>query len=160
MSAAAIQESVLAPKRKPRRARKAPSSDSQLTAEQKRLIRLSFLRVEQALDLVAQLFFLKLFRLDPSLRKKFSGPVEMQARKFAAGAKLAMISLGHEDGLAPTLKLLGARHRQLGIRARHYRTMSRALVWTMERSLDKDFDRDTKDAWNTMLSYFTRVMGG
>ncbi len=109
---------------------------------------------------MAQLFFLKLFRLDPSLRKKFSGPVEIQARKFAAGAKLAMISLGHEDGLAPTLKLLGARHRQIGIRARHYRTMSRALVWTLERSLDKSFDRDTKDAWNTLLAYFTKVMAG
>ncbi|ODS02010.1 hypothetical protein AUC69_00505 [Methyloceanibacter superfactus] len=160
MPAAAIQASETAAKRRTRRAKAVPVSDTQLSAEQKRLIRLSFLRVEPALDLVAQLFFLKLFRLDPSLRKKFSGPVEIQARKFAAGAKLAMISLGHEDGLAPTLKLLGARHRQLGIRARHYRTMSRALVWTLERSLDKSFDRDTKDAWNTLLAYFTKVMAG
>ena len=116
------------------------------------------LRLEPALDLVAQLFFLKLFRLDPGLRKKFDGPVEMQARKFSAGAKLAMISLGHEDGLAPTLKLLGSRHRQMGIRTRHYRTMSRALIWTLERSLEKSFDRDTREAWNTMLSQFTKVM--
>jgi hemoglobin-like flavoprotein len=84
----------------------------------------------------------------------------VQARKFAAGAKLAMISLGHEDGLAPTLKLLGARHRQLGIQSRHYRTMSRALVWTLERSLETKFDRDTKDAWNALLSSFTRIMAG
>lgn len=160
---AALQASVAAPKspqRRPRRTRSAPSTVTQLTAEQKRLIRVSFLRVEPALDLVAQLFFLKLFRLDPNIRKKYSGPIEMQARKFAAGAKLAMISLGHEDGLAPTLKLLGARHRQIGIRARHYRTMSRALVWTLERSLEKNFDRDTKDAWNTLLSAFTRIMAG
>jgi hemoglobin-like flavoprotein len=160
MPAAAIQTSVPAPKTRSRRTRRAPATETQLTAEQKRLIRLSFLRVEPALDLVAQLFFLKLFRLDPALRKKFSGPVEIQARKFAAGAKLAMISLGHEDGLAPTLKLLGARHRQIGIRSRHYRTMSRALVWTLERSLEKNFDRDTKDAWNTLLAYFTKVMAG
>ena len=65
---------------RPRRARATPVVDTQLTAEQKRLIRVSFLRIEPALDLVAQLFFLKLFRLDPSLRKKFSGPVEIQAR--------------------------------------------------------------------------------
>ncbi len=155
---AALQTSAAAPKSRARRAKSLPSSDTQLTPEQKRLIRVSFLRVEPALELVAQLFFLKLFRLDPSLRKKFSGPVDVQARKFAAGAKLAMISLGHEDGLAPTLKLLGARHRQIGIRTRHYRTMSRALVWTMERSLEKEFDRDTKDAWTTLLAYFTKVM--
>jgi len=157
---AASQATVTAPKHRTRRTRATPVSDAQLTAEQKRLIRLSFLRIEPALDLVGQLFFLKLFRLDPSVRKKFSGPVEIQARKFAAGAKLAMISLGHEDGLAPTLKLLGARHRQMGIRARHYRTMSRALVWTLERSLEKRFDRDTKDAWNTLLADFTKVMAG
>ncbi len=157
---AALQSTVDAPKKRTRRGATAPTGETQLSAEQKRLIRVSFLRIEPALDLVAQLFFLKLFRLDPSLRKKFSGPVEIQAKKFAAGAKLAMISLGHEDGLAPTLKLLGARHRQMGIRTRHYRTMSRALVWTLERSLDKAFDRDTKDAWNALLAYFTKVMAG
>ena len=156
---AALQASETAAKTKPRRARRStPSNGTELTAVQKQLIRRSFLKVEPALDLVAQLFFLKLFRLDSSLRKKFSGPVEVQARKFAAGAKLAMISLGHEDGLAPTLKLLGTSHRQMGIRTRHYRTMSRALVWTLERSLNKAFDRDTKDAWNTLLAYFTRTM--
>lgn len=152
---AAQQASVDAPKKSARRSK---VTDAQLTAEQKRLIQKSFLRVEPALDLVAQLFFLKLFRLDPGLRKKFSGPVEVQARKFAAGAKLGMISLGHEDGLAPTLKLLGVRHRQMGIRPRHYRTMSRALVWTLERSLDKSFDRDTKDAWNALLAQFSKIM--
>jgi hemoglobin-like flavoprotein len=157
---AALQSTVDAPKKRTRRGAPAPAGETQLSAEQKRLIRVSFLRIEPALDLVAQLFFLKLFRLDPSLRKKFSGPVEIQAKKFAAGAKLAMISLGHEDGLAPTLKLLGARHRQMGIRTRHYRTMSRALVWTLERSLDKAFDRDTTDAWNALLAYFTKVMAG
>lgn len=155
---AAMQAAVASPKPKSRRSRRSATKEIQLTAAQKRLIRLSFLRIEPALDLVAQLFFLKLFRLDPSLRKTFDGPVEVQARKFAAGAKLAMISLGHEDGLAPTLKLLAARHRQMGIRTRHYRTMSRALVWTLERSLDKDFDRNTKDAWNALLSNFTQVM--
>lgn len=157
---AALQVSDEARQKSARGAKSAPSKDIQLTSGQKRLILNSFFRVEPALDLVAQLFFLKLFRLDPGLRKKFDGPVEMQAKKFAAGAKLAMITLGHEDGLAPTLKLLGARHRQMGVRTRHYRTMSRALVWTLERSLDKSFDRDTRDAWNAMLAQFTKVMAG
>lgn len=157
---AALPVSEPEPKKPVRRAKRASSKDLQLTNAQKRLILNSFVRIEPALDLVAQLFFLKLFRLDPGLRKKLDGPVEMQARKFSAGAKLAMISLGHEDGLAATLKLLGTRHRQMGIRARHYRTMSRALVWTLERSLEKSFDRDTRDAWNTMLAQFTKVMSG
>ena len=68
---AALQSTVDAPKKRARRSASAPSSETQLSAEQKRLIRVSFLRIEPAVDLVAQLFFLKLFRLDPSLRKKF-----------------------------------------------------------------------------------------
>jgi hemoglobin-like flavoprotein len=136
------------------RAPQAP--DVALTAKQKRLIRESFLRIEPARELVAQLYYLKLFRLDPSLRLKFAGPVAVQARKFAAGMKLAIITLGHEDGLAPTLKLLGTRHRQLGIKPRHYRTMARALTWTLEQSLEKRFTRETKDAWTVFLGQLTR----
>ncbi len=51
-------------------------------------------------------------------------------------------------GSSATLKLLGARHRQLGIKPRHYRTMAQALIWTLEQSLETSFRRDTKEAWN------------
>jgi hemoglobin-like flavoprotein len=72
--------------------------------------------------------------------------------------KLGMISLKHKDGLGPVLKLLGARHRQLGIRSRHYRSMTRALIWTLEQSLEESFTRETKDAWNTLLGQIMRVL--
>jgi hemoglobin-like flavoprotein len=122
-----------------------------LTTIQKRRILDSFRQVEPALELVGQLFYLRLFRIDPSLRARFDGPAAMQARKFAAAIKLAMISLKHDDGLGAVLKLLGARHRQLDIRSRHYRSMMRALMWTLEQSLEKSFTRETKDAWNSFL---------
>jgi hemoglobin-like flavoprotein len=138
--------------------RAAVSAEMQLTAKQKRLIRESFLKIEPALNLVGTLFYLKLFRLDPTLRTRFEGPAEMQGRKFAAAMKLTAISLNHEDGLAPTLKLLGVRHRQLGIKARHYRTMARALIWTLEQSLEMSFTRETKHAWTALLGQLTRIM--
>jgi hemoglobin-like flavoprotein len=154
----ALQEPAPAASRRARLQRSAGTTDTPLTAKQKRLIRESFLRFEPALDLVGQLFYLKLFRLDPALRKRFAGSVEAQGRKFSAAMKLAMISLGHEDGLGPTLKLLGVRYRQLGIRARHYRTMAKALVWTLDQSLEQSFNRETKEAWNTLLGQLTRAM--
>jgi hemoglobin-like flavoprotein len=129
-----------------------------LTAKQKRLIRESFLKIEPALDLVGTLFLLKLFRLDPSLRARFAGAPETQGRKFGAAMKLAMISLSHDDGLASTLKLLGARHRQLGIRVRHYRMMARALTWTLEQSLEKSFTRETRNAWTALLDQLTCIL--
>ena len=113
-----------------------------LTAQQKRLIRESVLK------------------LDPAFRDRFDGPPETQGRKFMVALKLAIISLNYEDGLAPTLKLLGIRHRQFGIKIRHYRMMTKALLWTLEQSLEKRFTRETKDAWSALLTQITRTLSG
>ncbi len=131
-----------------------------LTAKQKRLIRESFLALEPAFDLVGQLFFHKLYRLDPSFRDRFDGPVEVQGRKFMAGLKLGIIAINYEDGLSPVLKLLGVRHRRRGVKVRHYRIMAKALIWTLEQSLQKRFTRETKDAWSALLTQATRIMSG
>ena len=139
---------------------RAGSAEISLTPGQKRLIRESFRKLEPALDLVGQLFYLKLFRLDPSFRDRFGGDPKTQGRKFMAAVKLTIISLNHEDGLAPTLKLLGVRHRQLGIKVRDYRTMAKAWMWTLERSLEKSFTRETKDVWTKLLAQVTHILSG
>jgi hemoglobin-like flavoprotein len=138
--------------------RVATPAEAPLTDEHKRRIRESYAKIEPAIDLVAQVFFRKLFALDSSLRAKFSGPIEIQTRKFAAAMKLTMITLNQDEELTPTLKLLGARHRQLGIRTRHYRMMAKALIWTLEQSLEKGFTRETRAAWSALLDRITRSL--
>jgi hemoglobin-like flavoprotein len=138
--------------------RVATPAEAPLTDEHKRRIRESYAKIEPAIDLVAQVFFRKLFALDSSLRAKFSGPIEIQTRKFAAAMKLTMITLSQDEELTPTLKLLGARHRQLGIRTRHYRMMAKALIWTLEQSLEKGFTRETRAAWSALLDQITRSL--
>ena len=136
------------------------SDEILLTPAQKRLIRASFITLEPAIDLVGQLFFLKLYRLDPSFRARFGNDPEMQGRKFMAAVKLAIISLKHDDCLAPVLKLLGVRQRMLGMKVRDYRMMGKAWMWTLERSLERRFTRTTKDAWKVLLTQATRVLSG
>ena len=136
------------------------SAEILLTPAQKRLIRQSFVKLTPALDLVGQLFYLKLFRLDPSFRARFGGDPKTQSRKFMAAVKLTVISLNHEDGLAPVLKLLGVRQRQMGMKVRDYRTMGKALIWTFEQSLQKSFTRPTKDAWTVFITQVTRILSG
>jgi hemoglobin-like flavoprotein len=138
--------------------RVATPTEAPLTDEHKRRIRESYAKIEPAIDLVAQVFFRKLFALDSSLRAKFSGPIEIQARKFAAAMKLTMITLSRDEELTPTLRLLGARHRQLGIRTLHYRMMAKALTWTLEQSLAKDYTRETRAAWTALLDKITRTL--
>ena len=77
-----------------------------------------------------------------------------------AAVKLGIIALNHDDGLAPIIKLLGVRYRQIGIKVRDYRIMTKALMWTLERSLEKRFTRKTKDAWTVFLTQVTRILSG
>jgi hemoglobin-like flavoprotein len=144
------------------RAARAPfgADEILLTPAQKRRIRESFLKLAPALDLVGQLFFLKLFRLDPAFRTRFGADAEVQGRKFMAAVKLGLISLKHDDGLVPIIKLLGVRYRQMGLKVRDYRTMTKALMWTLERSLETKFTPKTKDAWSVLLTQVTRILSG
>jgi hypothetical protein len=38
--------------------------------------------------------------------------------------------------------------------------MARALIWTLEQSLEKSFTRETRNAWTTLLDQITRVLAG
>jgi len=136
------------------------SDEILLTPAQKRLIRESFVKLEPALELVGQLFFLKLYRLDPSLRDRFGSDPKTLGRKFIAAVKLTIIALKHEDCLAPTLKLLGVRQRMLGMKVRDYRLMGKAWMWTLERSLERSFTRQSKDAWSALITQVTRILSG
>ena len=134
------------------------SSSAPLSARQKRLIRESFAKIEPALGPVSALFYLRLFELDPSLRALFDGPIEQNERKFTAAMRITVITLDHLDRLSPALKLLGARYRTYGARTAHYVTMARALVWTLEQSLNGKLRREAKEAWATLLLQLTRYM--
>jgi hemoglobin-like flavoprotein len=133
-------------------------TETPLTREQKCLIRQSFARLEPASDLVAALFFLKLFDLDPSLRALFKGSLKAQGRKFMAAMRIALISLDHQEQLEPVLKLLGVHYRHYGVQAGHYVTFARALIWTFERALEARFTREAKEAWTKLLAQMTRIM--
>lgn len=129
-----------------------------LSLEQRRLIRESFAKIEPALGLVASLFYLRLFDLDPSLRRLFRGPIKEQTQKLADAMKLVVMSLDHQRALTPALKLLGARQRRNGVKGADYETFSKALIWTLEQSLEARFTRKTKAAWIALLAQMTTAM--
>jgi len=129
-----------------------------LTKTQKRLIRESFKRVESASDLVAALFYLRLYQLDPSLQALFKGRRKAQRRELMGALKLAIISLDHTEELTPVLKLLGARHRHYGVRSGDYVTFVMAWIWTLEQSLEQRFTPEAREAWMALLSTTARTM--
>ena len=129
-----------------------------LTKTQKRLIRESFKHVEPASDLVATLFYLRLYQLDPTLQALLKGRRKAQRRELMGALKLAIISLDHSEELTPVLKLLGARHRHYGVRSGDYVTFVMAWIWTLEQSLEQRFTAAVREAWMALLSQTARTM--
>ena len=107
----------------------------------------SFAIVAPDRDLVATLFYRRLFELDPSLAPLFTGDMTEQGRKLMAMLALIVRSLEQVGGLVPVLATMGARHRHYGVTEAHYETVGTALLWTLERGLGAAFTPHVRDSW-------------
>jgi hemoglobin-like flavoprotein len=129
-----------------------------LTAQQARLIRESIEALGDLAGPMTVLFYGRLFELDPSLRPLFHIDIREQAAKLIAMLQTVVDSLDHFDRLRPQLTELGARHVDYHVRPEHYRTLRDALLWALGRSLDLQFDRETRAAWTVLLDAISQTM--
>lgn len=129
-----------------------------MTSEDILLVQLSWRKVLPMKDTLAELFYLKLFELDPSLRSLFSGDLEQQGAKFAQMITAAVRGLDRLDVLLPVIRELGTRHVARGVENEHYGTVGIALLWTLERALRADFTPEVKSAWIKTYGVLSQTM--
>jgi hemoglobin-like flavoprotein len=118
-----------------------------MTPEKIALVRASWQQVLPIKDTAAQLFYGRLFELDPALRGLFKGDMVEQGRKLMAMLNTVVNSL---DKLAPileTIEEMGRRHVAYGVTEAHYDTVGSALIWTLSKGLDEQFTPSIEDAW-------------
>ena len=129
-----------------------------LTAHQKRLIRQSFDSIQDYSDSVVLLFYGRLFELEPATRHLFKISIREQARKLMDTLSTMVAALDHFDELLPFLTELGRRHVGYGVQPENYETLRSALLWAMGQALGVEFDRDTRAAWESLLTAISAVM--
>lgn len=129
-----------------------------MTPMQKQLVRSTFSRVVPNADTVAELFYAKLFALDPAVKPLFKGDMKEQGRKLMRTIATAVNGLDDLNALVPVLQDLGRRHVAYGVKAAHYDTVGTALLWTLEQALGPDFTPEVKDAWATVYGLLAKVM--
>jgi nitric oxide dioxygenase len=126
--------------------------------EQKLLVQRSFEKVAPIADVAAELFYGRLFELDPSLKPMFRGDIKDQGKKLMATLKIAVVGLDKLDALVPTVQALGRRHLAYGVRDEHYDIVGAALLWTLEKGLGADFTPECKAAWTEVYGILAKVM--
>jgi len=118
-----------------------------MTEDDKKLVRDSWAKVIPISDQAADLFYNRLFELDPSLRPLFTSDMTEQGRKLMGMITIAVNGLDRLDELVPAVRALGKRHSAYGVTDNHYDTVATALLWTLERGLGDAFTEDSRNAW-------------
>jgi len=124
-----------------------------MTDEQKKLVQDSWTKVEPISEAAAEMFYAKLFELDPSLRPMFKGDMKEQGKKLMTMIGFAVKGLNKLEDLVQAVKDMGARHAGYGVQKEHYDTVAAALLDTLAKGLGDDFTPEVKEAWT--LTYVT-----
>lgn len=129
-----------------------------MTPEQVGLIKESWAQVLPISDKAAELFYGKLFELDPDIKPLFKGDMEEQGKKLMKMINTAVNGLDRLDEIVPAVQQLGARHVAYGVKDEHYDTVGSALLWTLEAGLGDAFTEDTKEAWAAVYGLLADTM--
>ena len=122
------------------------------------LLRLSLQRLAPNADAVAELFYGRLFQLDPSLRAMFHGDMRAQGRKLFSVLQVVVQNVDRFDAIVPVVQGLGRRHAGYGVRDEHYDTVRAALIWTLQSALGDDLTPATAAAWADVYDMVAGVM--
>ena len=129
-----------------------------MTPEQIALVKSSWQQVLPIKDIAADLFYTRLFELDPSLRGMFKGDMTEQGRKLMAMINTVVNSLDQLGPILGAVEDLGRRHAGYGVNDRHYDTVGDALIWTLGQGLGERFTPDLKQAWISAYTILASAM--
>jgi nitric oxide dioxygenase len=130
-----------------------------MTPQQIDLVQQSFDQVKPIAREAAELFYRRLFSMDPSLRPMFrTTDMAKQGQMLMGMIGAAVAGLRDLGKLAPVVRQLGARHVGYGVRDEHYATVGGALLWTLEQGLGESFTPEMRDAWAAAYGLLADVM--
>jgi hemoglobin-like flavoprotein len=129
-----------------------------MTPTQVGLVQDSWKRVLPIKDEAAQLFYGRLFELNPNLQPLFKGDMAEQRRKLMAMINVAVTNLDRIETLIPNLRELGRKHQGYGVGARDYDTVGAALLWTLEQGLGAAFTTEVRVAWTETYGALATTM--
>ena len=122
------------------------------------LVQSSWQNALPARKAIAELFYLKLFELDPAMRSLFVADAEQQRRKFLQMMNATIRGLDKLDALLPVLRELGVRQYLGGVRDEHHAAVATALLWTLEKALRAEFTAEIKSAWIKTYGVLSQTM--
>ncbi|HKH60544.1 MAG TPA: globin domain-containing protein [Flavitalea sp.] len=113
-----------------------------------------------ALDpiLVGDIFYKQLFQLCPEVKPMFRHNLTEQSKKLLYMLSYIVNKLNRIDDILHEVKNLARRHVKYGVKRYHYDAVGAALLFTLERGLDKYWTKDLAEAWTACYTLLSSVM--
>jgi len=122
------------------------------------LVQGTFKEVVPIADKAAEIFYDKLFDLDPQLKPLFKGDMKEQGAKLMSMIGTAVNGLNNLDAIVPAVQNLGKNHVGYGVKDSHYDTVASALLYTLEKGLGDSFTPEVKGAWTEVYTVLATTM--
>lgn len=129
-----------------------------MTPQQIELVKKTWVMVVPIADKAAELFYDRLFTLDPSVKPMFKNDMTEQGKKLMKTINIAVEAVDNLEPLIPTLKVMGAAHAGYGVKEKDYNTVGSALLWTLEQGLGDEFTDEVKNAWAAVYEVLAKTM--
>src|SRR6185369_2614125 len=138
-----------------------------MTARQVNLLKTSFEKILLNREQVAELFYNRLFLLNPSFRNMFKNNMKEQGQKLILTLEYVVSNFKPlpsgeyplEQSLRNSLMKLGNDHKAIyGVKSAHYHKLEDTLLWTLEVVLGTDFTREVKLSWVTAYAEIAKWM--
>ncbi len=109
-------------------------------------------------DTFAELFYGRLFAVDPDLRRLFRGDMVEQGRNLTAMLSVAAANVGKPERIMVALRQLGRRHVAYGVKPQDFQTVEDALLFALEHALIDVFTPEVKAAWQAAYTLLSSTM--
>src|SRR6187551_1024627 len=124
----------------------------------KKLVQESWAKVVPIADQAAELFYGRLFELDPTLKFLFKAPIPVQGKLLMKALDGAVTGLNDLGALVPVVQQLGSRHAAYGVVDKDYDTVGAAFLWTLAQGLGEAFTDEVRAAWTEVYGVLASVM--
>lgn len=129
-----------------------------MTPFQVKLVMSSWEKVVPIADKASDIFYGKLFDLDPSLKPMFPEDMTEQKKKLMTTLNHVVTSLESLSSIVPAVQELGKKHVGYGVKPEHYATVGSALLATLDAGLGPAFTPEVKEAWTQAYGTLSSVM--
>ena len=129
-----------------------------MTPDQAQIVQMTWRAVLPVGDTFAELFYGRLFALDPDVRRLFKDDMIEQGRNLTAMLSVATGNLARPERIGVALRQLGRRHAAYGVRPEHFALVEDALLFALEHALIDVFTAEVRAAWQAGYALLTSMM--